>query len=67
MEARTQSMMFLTDYDGTIEIKLRGQTSLFLFDKKSYNLETTNAEWKRFFCKFIGLAKRKRLGNARSI
>ena len=32
------------DYDGTIEIKLRGQTSLFLFDKKSYSLETTNAE-----------------------
>jgi len=34
------------DYDGTIQIKLRGQTSLFLFDKKSYSLETTDAEGK---------------------
>lgn len=34
------------DYDGLIDIKLRGQTSLFLFDKKSYSLETKNAEGK---------------------
>lgn len=32
------------DYDGRIAIELRGQTSLSLFDKKSYRLETQNAD-----------------------
>ena len=35
-----------TDYDGLIEIKLRGQTSVFIFDKKSYRIETVNEEGK---------------------
>jgi len=46
-----------TDYDGTIEIKLRGQSSLFVFDKKSYNLETTNAEGKDSTVNLVGMPK----------
>lgn len=45
------------DYNGTIEIKLRGQTSLFLFDKKSYSLETTNAEGKDSTVNLLGMPK----------
>ncbi len=46
-----------SDYDGTIEIKLRGQTSLLLFDKKSYGLETTNAEGKDSTVNLLGMPK----------
>ncbi|MEM9544383.1 MAG: CotH kinase family protein [Bacteroidota bacterium] len=46
-----------TDYNSTIEIKLRGQTSLFLFDKKSYNLETVDAEGKDSTVNLLGMPK----------
>jgi len=46
-----------TDYDSGIEIKLRGQSSLFLFDKKSYRLETVNEEGKDSTVNILGMPK----------
>lgn len=46
-----------TDYDGTIEIKLRGQSSLILYNKKSYSLETTNEEGKDSTVNLLGMPK----------
>lgn len=45
------------DYDGNIGIKLRGQTSLFLFDKKSYSFETKDAEGKDTTVNLLGMPK----------
>jgi len=46
-----------TNYDGKIDIKLRGQSSLFLFDKKSYRLETIDAEGKDSTVNLLGMPK----------
>lgn len=46
-----------TDYNGAIEIKLRGQTSLLLFDKKSYRFETVNVEGKDSTVNLVGMPK----------
>ena len=45
------------DYNGAIEIKLRGQTSLILFDKKSYRFETVNVEGKDSTVNLLGMPK----------
>ena len=47
------------NFDGTIGIKLRGQTSLFLFDKKSYSLETKNEEGQDSTYNLLGMPKEK--------
>lgn len=46
-----------TDYNGLIQIKLRGQTSAFLFDKKSYRFETVNEEGKDSTVNLLGMPK----------
>ena len=48
---------FPTDYDGLIDIKLRGQSSLALYDKKSYRFETINAEGKDSTVNLLGMPK----------
>jgi hypothetical protein len=45
------------DFDGSIGIKLRGQTSLFLFDKKSYSVETRDAEGQDSTYNLLGMPK----------
>lgn len=45
------------DFDGNIAIKLRGQTSLFLFDKKSYSFETKNEEGQDSSYNLLGMPK----------
>ncbi|MDF1695142.1 MAG: CotH kinase family protein, partial [Saprospiraceae bacterium] len=45
------------DFNGKIDIKLRGQTSLFLFDKKSYRLEIIDAEGKDSTVNLLGMPK----------
>ena len=47
------------NFDGTIGIKLRGQTSLFLFDKKSYSLETKNEAGQDSTYNLLGMPKEK--------
>ena len=49
------------DYDGNIGIKQRGQTSLFLFDKKGYTLETRDDLGEEENSRNYGYARRKRL------
>lgn len=45
------------DFNGDIEIKLRGQSSLALFDKKSYSFETVDAEGKDSTVNLLGMPK----------
>ncbi len=45
------------DYDGNIGIKLRGQTSLFLFDKKGYSLETRDELGEEDSAGLLGMPK----------
>jgi len=45
------------DYDGNIGIKLRGQTSLSIFDKKGYSIETRNALGEEDAAGIMGMPK----------
>jgi hypothetical protein len=43
------------DYDGNVGIKQRGQTSLFLFDKKGYSLETKDQDGNDVSVQIMGM------------
>jgi hypothetical protein len=45
------------DYDGNIGIKQRGQTSLFIFDKKGYSLETRDILGEENAAAIMGMPK----------